>query len=152
MLRLPHAYANPSRMVARARTPEAEAVTVAVVPPCMSARLTSTATYESAFSQKHPASPTAASITPATAGPAIRAMLNAAELSAMPFGRSSRPVISTMIDWRAGRSNVLARPYTTASTITIHGRTTPALTTHASATAWSSIVACVTSSSERLGV
>jgi len=71
---------------------------------------TITATNESAFSQKHPASPIVATSTPATAGPRMRAVLNAAELSAMPFERSSLPVISMTNDWRAGRSNVLTMP------------------------------------------
>ena len=55
---------------------------------------------------------------PATAGPTTRAALNIAELSAMAFIRSSLPTNSTMKDWRAGRSIVLATPNRIASTAT----------------------------------
>ena len=95
----------------------------------MRARLASTATYESALSQKQPPSPTVASSTPATAGPTMRAVLNAAELSAMALPRSSFPTISTTNDCRAGRSNALMMPNTNARASTIHGCTTPGVTT-----------------------
>src|SRR5262249_53978647 len=68
-------------------------------------RRATTATNDGASTQKPPASPTVATSTPATAGPRMRAVLNAAALRAIPFGRSSLPVMSTTNDCRAGRSN-----------------------------------------------
>jgi hypothetical protein len=46
--------------------------------------------------------------TPPSAGPAMRAMLNRLELSAIAFGSSSRPTIWNVSDWRAGASSTSA--------------------------------------------
>ncbi len=102
-----HAYPSPSRNVciAAARGSCAGAATGR-----MSSRLPITARNDSALIAKQPVSPTVATSTPATAGPRMRAALNAAELSAMPLGRSSRPVRSITNDCRAGRSNVFTMP------------------------------------------
>jgi hypothetical protein len=62
------------------------------------------------FAKKHHPSPIAPTSTPATAGPMIRAPLKIDEFSAMAFGRSSRPTISTTNDWRAGMSNAFTTP------------------------------------------
>jgi hypothetical protein len=42
--------------------------------------------------------------------PATRAPLKAVELSAMALGKSSRPTISTFIDWRIGISKAFTAP------------------------------------------
>ena len=55
---------------------------------------------------------------PASAGPTMRALLNAAELSATALTRSALPTISAMNDWRAGPSKVWASPANTATTAT----------------------------------
>jgi len=68
----------------------------------------------------------------------------------MPFERSSRPVISITNDCRAGRSNVLTQPWTSASARIIHGWTKPVLTASAISVACRSISDWVTSSSRRL--
>ena len=59
----------------------------------------------------------------------MRAVLNAAELSAMALPRSSLPTISTTKDCRVGMSKALMIPNTPARASTIHGRATPAVTT-----------------------
>src|SRR5262245_42091014 len=113
MLVVDHAYARPSRsempgaplvaaagLAAAARGapsgPSLPATAAALDSPPASlgrrpvrimSRLTITAQNDSAFSQKQPASPIVATSTPATAGPRMRAMLNAAAFKAMPFGR-----------------------------------------------------------------
>ena len=76
--------------------------------------------------------------------------MNAAELSAIALERSSLPTSSTRNDWRAGRSNALNTPKNRASASTIHGRTTPPLTTAASITAWTSAEVWVTRIRRRL--
>jgi len=85
-----------------------------------------------------------ATSTPAIAGPMMRAVLKAAELSAMAFERSDLSTSSIRNDWRPGRSKALMIPNTNASTSTIHGRTTPAMTIAAMAAAWSSAAPWVT--------
>jgi len=52
------------------------------------------ATYDTAFSPKHPASPIEATARPARLGPMTRDRLNWAEFSAIAFWRSLRPTRS----------------------------------------------------------
>jgi hypothetical protein len=60
--------------------------------------------------------PTRAISRPATAGPIIRAPLNEAEFSASALESRSSPTISDTKDWRAGASNALAQPSSSAKT------------------------------------
>ena len=69
-----------------------------------------TARKLTALAAKHHPTPTAAMTTPPSAGPAMRAMLNRLELSAIAFGSSSRPTIRNVSDWRAGASSTSAVP------------------------------------------
>ena len=116
------------------------------------ARAASTGRKDRALSQKHPASPTEARRMPAAAGPSTRAVLKAIELRAMALERSSRPARSIVKVCRAGRSKALITPKTTPRASTIQGRTTPALTTAASAVAWTSAAVCVAATSFRLSM
>ena len=70
--------------------------------------------------RKHQPSPTAATSTPATAGPMIRAPFIIEELSAIAFMRSSRPTISTTNAWRIGTSKALMAPSNVAKTMRCH--------------------------------
>jgi hypothetical protein len=93
--------------------------------------------------RKHQPSPTAATSSPATAGPTTRAPLNIEELSAMALTRSSRPTISTTNDCRAGMSNALVTPSSAAITKRCQTSTTPVSVRAASAAASSIAVVCV---------
>lgn len=58
--------------------------------------------------------PTAAIISPATAGPTRRAPLNSVEFNATALGRPSSPTSSATKVWRAGASKELTQPSTPA--------------------------------------
>jgi len=87
---------------------------------------------------------------PATAGPTTRAPLNTAEFKAMALMRSFLPTICTTKDCRAGRSRVLAIPYTVASTATCQYWMWPAQSSAARAKAWSMRALWVRRRSRRL--
>ena len=91
----------------------------------MASREPMTARKLMAFSRKQMPSPTAATTSPAMAGPITRAELNIAELSEMAFSRSSLLVIWMISDCRAGISNALIQPNITAKAITCHTCTRP---------------------------
>ena len=74
-----------------------------------------TTSSPTALSTKAGATPTRAISSPPIAGPTMRAALKEAEFSATALARSALPTISTMNDWRAGESNVWARPASTAT-------------------------------------
>src|SRR5205807_1454740 len=80
---------------------------------------------------------------PATAGPITRAALNADELSAIAFIRSSLPTRSTMNAWRAGMSNALTTHRNAASAARCHTATVRLHTSAASANAGSMDSVCV---------
>ncbi len=69
-----------------------------------------TAAKLAALSVKHQPSPTVAIITPATAGPTVRATFTSTELRLTALRRCSAPTSSIMNDCRAGFSNALFRP------------------------------------------
>ena len=71
-----------------------------------------TATNDSALSAKHQPVPTSTMITPANAGPTMRATWKSALLSPIAFGRSAGPVISDTNESRAGLSIDCATPCT----------------------------------------
>ena len=73
-----------------------------------------TATKLSALNKKHVATPTAPIINPAIDGPTTRAPLTIELLSEIAFNKSSRLVISTVKDCRAGMSNPIAMPLSAA--------------------------------------
>ena len=58
--------------------------------------------------------PHAAMMSPASAGPKMRAVLNRLELSAIAFGSSSRPTIWKVRFWRDGASKTSAVPESAA--------------------------------------
>ena len=62
------------------------------------------------FRRKHHASPTAATSTPAIAGPRTRAVFIIEAFNAMAFMRSSRPTISTTKECLTGISKALTTP------------------------------------------
>ncbi len=62
------------------------------------------------FSAKHAADPSAASATPASRGPMMRARLNWMEFSAMALGISSRRTSIGRSDWYAGLPKACAVP------------------------------------------
>ena len=70
-------------------------------------------------------SPTAATTSPAMAGPITRAELNMAEFSEMALSRSSLLVIWMISDCRAGISNALMQPSITAKASTCQTCTRP---------------------------
>ena len=94
-----------------------------------------TARKEMPLSVKHHAAPITASISPATAGPMIRALLNIIEFSAIALGRSFLPTNSGTSAWRPGASKALTTPNSAESTITCHSCITPAKVNAASANA-----------------
>jgi hypothetical protein len=67
------------------------------------------------LSAKQAVTPTAAMVSPASAGPVRRAVFITIELSAMAFGTSSGPTISLMKACRVGLSSAVAVPSTAAS-------------------------------------
>ncbi len=88
---------------------------------------------------------------PPIPGPTIRAMLKSDEFSAMAFGRSSRPTISTTNACRVGMSSELVRPSNAARTSTCQICTWPLATSAQSRTACSIANDCVNKSTLRLG-
>src|SRR5256886_2768483 len=86
--------------------------------------------------------PTRPMSTPATAGPTIRAALNAAEFSATAFATSPLPTMSMTNDCRAGWSTTFAKPRTRPSTATCPYWTRPVETSTPSSRAWQASVAC----------
>ena len=86
--------------------------------------------------------PIAAIVTPAIAGPAIRAMLNIAEFRATAFATSSRPTISMTKAWRTGMSTAFAQPRRSARTTIIQTCTMPVSVRAASTNARSIIATC----------
>ena len=95
--------------------------------------------------------PTRPMSTPATAGPTIRAALNAAEFSATAFATSPLPTMSMTNDCRAGWSTAFAKPRTRPSTATCPYWTRPVETSTPSSRAWQASVVCVVTSSPRFG-
>ncbi len=79
-----------------------------------------TATKLAALARKHHPSPTLAIISPATAGPSVRATLTSTELRLTALRRCSEPTISSMNDCRAGFSKALLTPSSSASTPICH--------------------------------
>src|SRR5947209_6191593 len=67
---------------------------------------------DSALSPKHQVSPTLASVSPASAGPTVTAMLNWIEFRAMALGISSRSTNVGISAWYAGPPNACASPAT----------------------------------------
>ena len=82
----------------------------------------------------------------------MRAALNVAELSAMPFRRSSRPTISTRKDCRDGMSSAFTSPITPARVATCQYRTEPVHVRAARAKAGSIRAIWVARMSRRFGV
>ncbi len=64
-------------------------------------------------------------VTPAIAGPTMRARLKVAEFIAMAFAMSSRPTISTANAWRVGMSTALVMPSRAARTMMCQISTRP---------------------------
>ena len=81
---------------------------------------------------------------PATAGPIVRAPLNIIEFSAIAFGRSSIPTISTTNACRPGMSNELTIPLKAARITTCATRTVPVKVNAASTNALSISSTCAT--------
>jgi hypothetical protein len=81
----------------------------------ISSRPAITATVSTALPRKTQPVSVAAMITPASAGPAIRALLKVAELRLTALATSAVPTISTTKDCRAGTSSALATPSRAAS-------------------------------------
>ena len=73
----------------------------------------------------------------------MRALLNNDEFSAIAFGRSARPTICTMKDWRAGMSKAFTTPSSPARTRTCDTWTVPDNVIAARAKASSIMTACV---------
>src|SRR5207247_2154542 len=88
---------------------------------------------------------------PATAGPTMRAPLNAAELRATAFTRSSFPTISTTKTWRVGMSITFAQPRRSARTATCQYWTCPLQTSAVIVNAWRARADWVARISRRLG-
>ena len=89
-------------------------------------------------------------ITPANAGPMIRATWKSALLRPMAFGRSAGPVISETKESRAGLSTACARPCTSTIVNTIQSATTPVSVSTARVAAVTVIVAAVITRMTRL--
>src|SRR5439155_190662 len=87
----------------------------------------------------------------ATAGPTMRAPLNAAELRAIAFTRSSFPTISTTKTWRVGMSITFAQPRRSARTATCQYWTCPLQTSAVIVNAWRARADWVARISRRLG-
>ena len=100
--------------------------------------------------KKHHAVPTVANKIPPSAGPMMRAPLNIIELTAMAFGKSSRPTISTTNACRAGPSKALITPVTAASSTICHTCTIPVKVSAARMNASTMDAACVMTSRLRL--
>src|SRR5439155_13444031 len=73
------------------------------------ASVTITARKLALFTKNAGTTPKRPITTPATAGPTMRAALNAAEFSATALATSSLPTRSITYDWRAGWSKTLAK-------------------------------------------
>ena len=116
----------------------------------MSTSPASTARKLALLIAKHHPAPAAASTTPASAGPKMRAVLNMLELSAIAFGSSSRPTSCIVRFWRAGRSKTTARPVSIAIAYTCHVCTFPIRVTAASSAEKTSCADCVTITVRRL--
>lgn len=115
-------------------------------------RLPMTARNDSPLTRKAPASPVAATATPAMAGPTARAPLKIAELRPMALVRSALPsTISTMNAWRAGMSIAWVAPRAMANTITCHTWTTPVPVRAARMKASIIWIVCVTRMIDRRG-
>ena len=112
-----------------------------------SARMT--ATYDRPLRMKHHPSPTAATRTPATAGPSMRAAFTIDELSAIALGRSSRVTISMTNDCRVGMSNAFTTPRPAAIAMTAGTVTRWATVRLPSSSASTIAEVCVASSTRR---
>ena len=75
-----------------------------------------TATKDAALARKTHAVPTPSIMSPATAGPKMRAALNVALLSPTAFGSSALPTSSETKAWRVGLSTAVAMPSRKAKT------------------------------------
>ncbi len=75
-----------------------------------------TATNVAALTRNTQPVPIAAIISPATAGPAMRAVLNVMELSATALVSAPGPTISPAKDCRTGASTAAKQPFTKHST------------------------------------
>ena len=108
-------------------------------------RLISTAPNDTALSAKQMPSPTSAISTPAIVGPMMRAMLNIIELSEIAWRRSSRPTMSSVMDWRDGMSKELIRPMVSARQMISQTCTVPVSVSTARTAACSIAALCVKS-------
>ena len=95
--------------------------------------------------------PTCAMRRPAIDGPTMRAQLKAELLSEMAFIKSSRLVISITNDCRAGISNAIVIPPSTASTMMCHGCTSFVQTSAAIASERIMKQICVATTTARFG-
>lgn len=109
-----------------------------------------TASVDSAFTRNTQPVPVQVIITPAMAGPTIRARLNVDEFSATALARFSRPTISPTKLCRTGGSNAVNTPNTRHSRYTCHSWTTPVTSSSPSTTALTAMPACTPISSLRL--
>ena len=109
-----------------------------------------TATNDSAFNAKHQPVPTTTMVTPAKAGPMMRATWKSALLSPIAFGRSAGPVISDTNARRAGLSIDWAMPWRSTIVNTIQSATTPMSVSTASTPAVTPIVIAVSTRIIRL--
>ena len=115
------------------------------------ASVTITARKLALFTKNAGTTPKRPITTPATAGPTMRAALNAAEFSATALATSSLPTRSITYDWRAGWSKTLAKPSRRPSTATCQYSTRPVATSAPSSSAWQASVVCVMTSNRRFG-
>ena len=102
------------------------------------------------FTRKQTPVPTVAIRIPATAGPIVRATFTRTELRLTAFLRFSGPIISSMNDCRAGFSNALFKPSSSASTPISHSSTAPVTVSTPRISACTPIAACSITISLRL--
>src|SRR5438876_3213815 len=89
----------------------------------MASRAPMTAAKDAAFTRKQGAIPAVAIITPAMAGPMMRADVKLALFNETALATSSGPTIWITKDWRLGLSTTVTQPSRKASTKIIHSRT-----------------------------
>jgi hypothetical protein len=110
-----------------------------------------TTVNDSAFRRKAMATPKRAMRSPATTGPTMRAVLNAAEFSATALTMSSLPTSSATKDCRVGMSSVFTQPRMVASTHTCQYSTWPKRTSSPRVRASEAMPIWVARSTRRLG-
>ncbi len=116
----------------------------------ITSREATTAAKLAAFARKQTPIPTLAMRMPPIPGPTARAAFTVTEFSVMALRSSSWPTISRTNACLAEFSNALLRPGMTASTQTSQSRTTPAIVSRPSRSAWQPIAICSAIMSRRL--